>query len=241
MKSNGAEPDEVRARYGRRLTAGLASRYDPFRPENLCLRQDRERAIVALLSKWLAGRSLSGLKILEIGCGDGGNLLDLIRMGARPWNLFANDLLEERLATARANLPTAVTALPGDATKLELSDASFDLIVQSTVFSSILDPEFRKLLAGRMAQLLKPGGAVLWYDFVYDNPSNNDVTGIRLAEIRRLFEGFDLDWRRVTLAPPISRRLGRFTMAVYPLLNAFPFLRTHVVCLAAKPVGRPKR
>jgi hypothetical protein len=41
--------------------------------------------------------------------------------------------------------------------------------------------------------------------------------------------------RRVTLAPPISRRLTRVHPGLYGVINALPFLRTHLLCWIAKP------
>jgi len=77
-------------------------------------------------------------------------LLELIKLGFRPQNLIGNELLADRLAAARARLPELVRLLPGDANQLELPDGSFDVVIQSTVFTSILDLEFQAKLARRM-------------------------------------------------------------------------------------------
>ena len=39
----------------------------------------------------------------------------------------------------------------------------------------------------------------------------------------------------VTLAPPIGRRLCKILPALYPVFNAIPLLRTHVLCWIQKP------
>ncbi|MFS9605942.1 methyltransferase domain-containing protein, partial [Klebsiella pneumoniae] len=75
----------------------------------------------------------------EVGCGAGGNLLDLLRLGLRPEHLTGIELLPERLAAARAALPERVRLLAGDASQADVAPASQDLVLQSTVFSSILD------------------------------------------------------------------------------------------------------
>jgi hypothetical protein len=41
--------------------------------------------------------------------------------------------------------------------------------------------------------------------------------------------------RRVTLAPPISRRVCRIHPMMYHVFNALPFLRTHVLAFIKKP------
>ena len=65
-------------------------------------------------------------------------------------------------------------------------------------------------LADRMWHWVRPGGAVLWYDFAVDNPRNQHVRGVPMARVRALFPEATVQARRVTLAPPLVRRaLGR--------------------------------
>jgi hypothetical protein len=72
----------------------------------------------------------------------------------------------------------------GDATLADIAPASQDLVLQSTVFSSLLDDAFQQRLADAMWRWLKPGGAVVWYDFTVDNPRNRDVRGVPVARMR---------------------------------------------------------
>jgi hypothetical protein len=84
-----------------------------------------------------------------------------------------------------------------------------------------------------MWRLTKPLGMILWYDLRVNNPGNPDVRGIGVQEIRELFpraSGFE--YKRVTLAPPIGRRVGR----LYNFLN-FPFLRSHILAAVYKDEG----
>ncbi len=227
--------DEARAiaeRYARRQPGDL---YDPLRPEVLRARQERERALAGLLAR-RAKAALRELRLLEIGCGHGDNLLELLRLGFDPAKLVANELLPERAASAKSRLPAAVQLLAGDASTIELPEASFDLVLQSTVFSSILDDAFQQRLAQRMWRWLKPGGAVLWYDFTVGNPRNADVRGMPPSRVRALFPAAaSIDARRVTLAPPLARRVVRLHPAAWNLLNALPPLRTHWLAWIAKP------
>ena len=85
-----------------------------------------------------------------------------------------------------------------------------------------------------MWRMLAPGGGIVWYDFTMDNPRNTDVVGIKQAEIRSLFPQAHYEAKKVTLAPPIARRATKLSPHLYPLLNALPFLRTHVVALLRK-------
>lgn len=231
-----AEPDDdvaaMAGRYARR--AALAGLYDPLRPEVMQARQERLRVLAALLRRH-ARAPLGELSLLEVGCGDGGNLLDFIGLGFDPARLLANELLPERAAAARARLPAAVRVLEGDALALPLPDGSLDLVLQSTVFSSVLDPRFRARLAAALWRWLKPGGAVIWYDFAVDNPRNPDVAGMPMAELRRLFPAATIDARRVTLAPPLARRAAALHPALPALLNVVALLRTHRLAWIAKP------
>ena len=202
-------------------------------PEVWLWAQERQRGLIALLGRY-ANAPLQALRLLEVGCGTGGNLLELIRLGFGPGNLIGSELLPERVAVARGNLPAACAVYSGDVMDLVFDDSSFDIVYQSTVFTSLLDPEFQEALANRMWRWVKPGGAVLWYDFVYDNPFNPDVAGVPVRRIRALFPEASLTVRRVTLAPPISRRVSRLHPFAYHLFNAMPWLRSHVLCWISK-------
>jgi SAM-dependent methyltransferase len=224
----------IEARYERRQAAADRRLYDPLDAYVTRVRQERERGLIACLNA-------SGLipvankRVLEIGCGTGANLIELIRLGFRPENLVGNDLLEERLVQARIRLPQSVILMRGDASEIDFGLGDFDVVLQSTVFTSILDTDFQRRLASRMWALLKPGGGVLWYDFVYDNPSNPDVRGVPLRRIRHLFPEGVFVVQRVTLAPPIGRPLCRLAPGLYPIVNAIPLLRSHLLCWIGKP------
>lgn len=227
------EPRAVAERYARRAVGAL---YDPLRPEVWQQQQERQRALIALLARH-APRPLAELDILEVGCGAGDNLLELLRLGADPARLVANELLPERAATARRRLPAATALHEGDALAAPFEAARFDVVLQSTVFSSLLDDAFQQRLAAAMWRWLRPGGAVLWYDFTVDNPRNRDVRGVPLARVRQLFPEARIDARRVTLAPPIGRRVVKLHPALWRVFNVLPPLRTHMLAWVGKPQG----
>lgn len=229
-----SDENEIRSvaeRYARRDPGDL---YSPLRPEVWQARQERQRAMLRLLARH-AMQPLNRLRLLEIGCGHGSNLLELASLGFDASLLVGNELLPERAAVARRQLPAVTTVHEGDATKLPFDAGSFDLVYQSTVFSSLLDDAFQRRLADVMWRWVRPGGAVLWYDFTYNNPRNVDVRGVPLARVRALFPGGKIDVRRITLAPPLSRRVVKLHPGGYRALNALPFLRTHLLCWIGKP------
>jgi SAM-dependent methyltransferase len=218
-------------RYARRRDPG---RYSPLRPDVWQTLHERQRALLGLLAH--AGlHDLSQLRLLEVGCGAGGNLLELLRLGFVPDKLSGVELLPERLALARAVLPETLPLLVGDALDAPVQAQSLDIVFVSTVFSSLLDDAYQQHLANAMWSWLKPGGAVLWYDFTVDNPRNPDVRGVPLARLRALFPHGSLKYRRVTLAPPLARAVTRIHPGLYRWFNALPPLRTHVLAWIAKP------
>jgi SAM-dependent methyltransferase len=221
-----SELDQIAQRYARR---DAGDRYSLLRPEVWQMWQERQRVLLRLL----AARPgvPAGWRATEVGCGAGGNLLDLLRLGLLPAHLTGIELLPERLAGARATLPEGVRLLAGDAAAADVAPASQDLVLQSTVFSSILDDALQQRVADAMWRWLKPGGAIVWYDFTVNNPRNPDVRGVPLARVRQLFPQGQFTARRVTLAPPLARALP----AAYGLLNLIPLLRTHRLVLIAKP------
>jgi SAM-dependent methyltransferase len=227
-------------RYGRRGSPAATGVYRPLDPYVTSARQERERALVRWARRHIRA-PVTERRVLEVGCGTGDNLLDLIRLGFEPRNLVGVEMLLGRADRARSRLPAGVEVHNGDAATLDLAGGSFDVVLLFTVFTSLLDDSFRRVLAARVWDLVRPGGGVLWYDFVWDNPRNPDVRGVPVREVRRLFpEGTVRHWL-LTLAPPIGRRLCRVAPALYPLVNALPFLRTHALCWVEKNVTAPGR
>lgn len=233
MRENLPESERIVERYARRAAVGSDTRYSLLNPAVWQSVQERQRVLIQLLTRHRTAE-LKDLRVLEIGCGSGANLLELLRLGFDPRNLVANELLPERAAIARRNLPDAVLLHEGNALALDLPAHSFDVVYQSTVFTSILDDAFQAKLALRMWEWVRPGGGVLWYDFIFDNPSNLDVRGVPLRRVKVLFPSASIDSRRVTLAPPISRLVCRLHPGLYGMVNMLSFLRTHIICWIGK-------
>lgn len=225
-----AEQDELSAihqRYARRTRI-----YEPWDPWVWRTHRGLELAMIRMLGRkgFLPARDT---RILEIGCGSGTNLQTFLRLGFQPANLAGIELQEARLAAARDTLPRSVQLWCGDAATLEIPPSSFDIVFQSLVFSSILDDSLQALIAQRMVASVKPGGGILWYDFMYDNPQNPDVRGVKLSRIRALFPDQYIHMRRVTLAPPIARLVASVWPPLYDLCDVVPLLRTHCLCWIA--------
>ena len=224
------ETDAVAQRYARRVPT---DRYSMLRPDVWQTMHERQRALLALFAR-IGWADLSSKRLLEVGCGGGSNLLELLRLGFAPQHLSGVELLPERYAQARHVLPAALVLHAGDALQLDQPPGSQDAVFASTVFSSLLDDAFQQRLAAAMWRWVQPGGGVLWYDFTVDNPRNPDVRGVPLARVRALFPEGRVQAQRITLAPPIARAVTRVHPALYTLFNAMPPLRTHVLAWIAK-------
>jgi ubiquinone/menaquinone biosynthesis C-methylase UbiE len=190
--------------------------------------QERERAILGLLDRHRL-RPLDDVRVLDVGCGDGGTLRDLLSYGASPANLVGVDLRDVRISRARRLAPHLDYRV-ADAAALPFEDDAFDLALAFTLFSSVKDRGTRSRIAAEMLRVVRPEGAILWYDF-WINPTNPNVEALGLGEVRWLFGREPVEARRVTLAPPIARRLARRSWLACHLAATLPLLRTHWLAL----------
>jgi hypothetical protein len=177
------EPRAVAERYARRAAD---DRYSPLRPEVNRLLQQRQRALLQLMAR--AGiQAVDGLRLTEVGCGSGGNLLELLQLGFAPAHLQGIELLPERhragpRAPAGGAAPVQGDAAPG---RHRPGQPGPGAAVHRLLVAA--GRRFQQRLAGAMWRWLKPGGAVVWYDFTVDNPRNRDVRGVPVARVRQLF------------------------------------------------------
>ena len=219
----GSEEERIKDAYARR---GNLARYSWFNRAHLLGMQEVERGVLAALA---AHQSipLADAQVLEIGCGTGVWLRELIKWGARPQHVCGVDLIADRITEARRVCPTGVTLQCANATALEYEDGTFDVVMQSMLFSSVLSAEMRQRIAREMLRVVRPAGLILWYDYHLNNPRNADVRRVTHDEIRQLFAGCSIHLRRLTLAAPLARLVAPRSTALYRVLNSIPALRTH--------------
>lgn len=218
------EESRIREVYAERKRAIPPGRYSAHNPGNVYILRELERHLLANLEPC---QPLSSKRILDIGCGTGFWLQKFLSWGAAPENLYGTDLLEERITEARRQLPPQATVSVGNACKLNFADESFDLVLQFVVFSSVLHAPTRRRIASEMIRVLKPGGHMVWYDFFFNNPSNRNVRGVGKKEITDLFPGCRLRFRRITVAPPLTRQMGPLAPFLYPVLAGLGVCYTH--------------
>ncbi len=140
-------------------------------------------------------------------------------------HLFGCDLLLDPLKTAHRAMPQ-VSLASANGEYLPYPANTFDLVLQYTAFSSILDETIRKQMARDMLRVLRRDGMIVWYDF-WINPTNPHTRGVPPAEIRKLFPNCTFQFSRITLAPPLTRRLISVSWQMCELLEKFIIFNSH--------------
>ena len=205
--------------------------YSFFYPPYLFALQQRTRSMLfALKQSGLV--SLNNLRVLEMGCGGGGILLELLTLSGLPRYLFGIDLLQNQLIKAQQKLPNSGFTC-ADGQRLPFSSDSFDLVLQYTAFSSVMDNAIRREMASDMLRVLQPKGFILWYDF-WINPTNPQTRGIWLKEIKTLFPNCNYKFYRITLAPPIARRVVPISWAIAQFLEWLKIFNSHYLVIIQK-------
>ena len=170
---------------------------------------------------------LHSKRILEVGCGNGFWLGDFVKWGADPTKITGIDLDARRVAEARRRTPAAVTVRCVDGALLSDPASSYDLVLQSTLFTSVLDHGTRCQIASEMTRVLADDGLILWYDFHVNNPDNANVRRVTKSEIRLMFPRCNVRLERITLAPPLARMVAPWSVSLCAALEMFPPLCTH--------------
>jgi ubiquinone/menaquinone biosynthesis C-methylase UbiE len=200
-------------------------KYSLFNPAQLFLSQQRQRKLIDLLRHCNITNLGQIEAMLEVGCGDGFVLQEYIGLGLPQKNIYGTDVLAERLTKAHSILPNIPLAC-ADGRALPYRADSFDLVILYTVMSSILDKNVQKQVIDELLRVVKPNGIIMFYDF-WLNPNNPNTIGITKADLRHWFPDSQLIARRVTLAPPLSRRIVHRAWWLGTLLEALWIFNTH--------------
>ena len=200
------------------------NRYSPFNSAHLFLLQQRQRATLQLFKKQ-GILSLKNQRVLEVGCGGGAVFPEYLGYGISLSQLHGTDLLFDRLQSAQYQFQSNQLT-QANAQYLPYKDASFDIILQYMMFSSLLDADLRLAIAHDIRRVLRPSGFIIWYDF-WLNPRNQHTVGLGKSEVRRLFPNCTYQFKRVTLAPPLARRIVPFSWTVARLLEKINMFNSH--------------
>jgi SAM-dependent methyltransferase len=230
--SDQVEQDRINHVYRQWHGGAALARYAWHRPEVVSQQSARARVLSRLLARTV-GQDLSAVRVLDVGCGSGGFLRQLIDWGATPSHLTGTELQQDRLEHARLHTAPGVRWHLGQLDAFP--DNSVDLVSAHTVFSSILDEDTRRALAAEMWRVVKPGGWTMIFDFRYSNPRNANVRKVTDVELLRFWPTERRHYRTLVLAPPLSRAMSRLPWLLPELLATMvPLLRSHFVYMAQK-------
>lgn len=178
---------------------------------------------------------LAERKLLDVGCSTGGWLVCACdHWGGKLQNCYGLELRQEVVEQGREMYP-GLNFIAASADKMPLEDEYFDIVHQSMMLSSVLEGDFQKAIANEMWRVLKPGGYILWFDFIC-NPFNPNTMGMRKKHVRRLFPHADwIDCKRIGVAPPICRVVNHISERIVPWLEKLLFLNAYYLVMLQKP------
>ncbi|MDN5943192.1 MAG: class I SAM-dependent methyltransferase [Nitrospira sp.] len=112
----------------------------------------------------------NGLKVLDLGCGDGTTALPEARLGADVLGVdIASNLVEAGNKRAQEQSLTNCKFQEGDASNLhELKDYAFDLVV--SIFGAMFAPKPFDV-AKEMVRVTRPGGRIIMGNWIPNDPT----------------------------------------------------------------------
>jgi ubiquinone/menaquinone biosynthesis C-methylase UbiE len=212
---NAIEIEELNAR---RIVEKGADRDDLLLNRGLLFQYlANQRAICEALRPVASLRSASKAAVLDVGCGNGASLLHLMELGFSARMMHGIDFRPSIIERGRLRLP-ACTLIVADARHIPYPDATFDLVIESTMLvQEVANTAGRESVAREMVRVTKPGGHLLIVDWRYGRRGYQAVTQRCL---RALFA--DCDFVRSAggaLIPPVGRAVSAWCPSLYFLIQ----------------------
>jgi SAM-dependent methyltransferase len=226
-------------------TSGDAIIYDEKRFTLPCGKRIHRFELDQLL--WAAGRIPKSGKVLELGCGTGRLLVELVKQG---WNVDGADAsaaMLEQLKRKTAQLGKKISTRVVPAANTELNADQYDLTYAIRLLNQTESPEYALNVVREMIRVTKPGGFVL-AEFVNDyrprwgkasRPRRQNPTRLKPAEVLKVGEScsaevvgcrgsFFLGMQAYHASPtwllPLVSLMDRGLSAMFPRLCARTYL-----------------
>lgn len=227
-----SETDRIKAVYRRYdMSERWQRKRDPTNPGFSQLQRERWRKIADILDTQFHGAAAP--RVVDVGCGAGGDLAHIAKLlpGAE---LFGVDLSEARVEAARLAVPDA-TLWVQDGEVLPFPDRSVQVVLLSTVLSSILDLATRRRVAAEAYRVISDDGILLVYDIRLPSLANPNVRRIGKRQLRALLPAARIRSHPITLLPPLARSICRIWPGLYQPLALVRPLRGHYLSVVTRP------
>jgi SAM-dependent methyltransferase len=222
------QADAIRRFYRERFLPQNA--WWPIQPHAyICQRQRQRRIRQCLLEMGVDSfEKLRALDVLEVGCGGGSNLAWLVEMGSDPRKCVGIDLVPERIAQAKERV-AGVRWLEGDILGTDVG-GPFDVVLLFAVLTSVTNAEMKKRIVDRCLSLLRPSGALLFYDLMTRrvDPGTPDYKKLTYEELEGYLGGrrpryFKRDYLRRDVAERFASfpRMGLFAAEIVQAIGWF--------------------
>lgn len=218
---------------------GGSYRNDLFRnPEVLFQTLASDASVIAALRS--TSLEPTTAQILDVGCGGGGSIINFLRLGFDPCNIWGIDILPERIQIARRRFPN-INFICGDASSMKefFKDNRFNLVFEATMFVQITDDHLAQRIADEMLRVVKTNGFIVLTDWRYGKPANASYKALTQERIAQLFHvGTRTELRGVhkgALVPPLGRFLShRAALGYFLIQTLFSFLVGQVTTVLEK-------
>ncbi|MBI2411198.1 MAG: class I SAM-dependent methyltransferase [Candidatus Kerfeldbacteria bacterium] len=142
--------------------------------------------------KYLQRVVTTDAKVLEVGCGDGRSIFDLLPVTKHIVGIDHDDTAIADAKQAFAHEPT-IQIFKADATHLPFQDSEFDFVICMTTFANFADKKF--IVLDEMKRVLKPTGKIIISVFSEDAFEERmkvyKSVGVKIKEIRGTTVVFD--------------------------------------------------